>query len=40
VSDNLNTESGLVALRLALKQRKIKEMPLIHHSDGDYNIVK
>jgi transposase InsO family protein len=33
VSDNLNTESSLVALRLALKQRKNKEMPLIHHSD-------
>lgn len=33
VSDNLNTESSLVALRLALKQRKYKEIPLIHHSD-------
>ena len=33
VSDNLNTESSLVALRLALKQRKNKETPLIHHSD-------
>jgi len=33
VSDNLNTESSLVALRLALKQRKNKKMPLIHHSD-------
>jgi transposase InsO family protein len=33
VSDNLNTESSLVALRLALKQRKNKEKPLIHHSD-------
>ena len=33
VSDNLNTESSLVALRLAIKQRKNKEMPLIHHSD-------
>jgi putative transposase len=33
VSDNLNTESSLVALRLAVKQRKNKEMPLIHHSD-------
>ena len=33
VSDNLNTESSLVALRLALKQRKNKEIPLIHHSD-------
>ena len=33
VSDNLNTESSLVALRLAVKQRENKEMPLIHHSD-------
>jgi transposase InsO family protein len=33
VWDNLNTESSLVALQLAIKQRKSKEMPLIHHSD-------
>ena len=33
VSDNLNTQNSLVALRLAIKQRKNKEMPLIHHSD-------
>jgi putative transposase len=33
VSDNLNTESSLFALRLAVKQRKNKKMPLIHHSD-------
>jgi transposase InsO family protein len=33
VSDNLNTESSLVALRLAIKERKHKEVPLIHHSD-------
>ncbi len=33
VSDNLNPESSLVALRLAIKQRKNKEPPLIHHSD-------
>jgi transposase InsO family protein len=33
VSDNLNTESSLVALRLAVKQRKNKEIPLIHNSD-------
>ena len=33
VSDNLNTESSLIALKLALKQRRNKEMPLIHHSD-------
>ena len=33
VSDNLNTQSSLVALRLAIKQRKNKELSLIHHSD-------
>ena len=33
VSDNLNTESSLVALKLAVKQRVNKEIPLIHHSD-------
>jgi|SRR5690606_17533823 len=33
VSDNLNTESSLAALKLAIKQRKNKEIPLIHHSD-------
>ena len=33
VSDNLNTESSLVALRLAIKQRKKKDLVLIHHSD-------
>ena len=33
VSDNLNTESSLVALKLAIKERKHKEVPLIHHSD-------
>jgi putative transposase len=33
VSDNLNTESSLIALRSAVKQRKNKETPLIHHSD-------
>ena len=33
VSDNLNTQSSLVALKLAVKQRKNKEIPLIHHSD-------
>jgi transposase InsO family protein len=33
LSDNLNTESSLAALRLAVKQRKNKEIPLIHHSD-------
>ena len=33
MSDNLNTESSLVSLRLAVKQRKNKEIPLIHHSN-------
>jgi transposase InsO family protein len=33
VADNLNTQSSLVALKLAIKQRKNKGMPLIHHSD-------
>ena len=33
VADNLNTQSSLIALRLAIKQRKNKEIPLIHHSD-------
>lgn len=31
--DNLNTESSLVALKLAVKQRVNKGTPLIHHSD-------
>jgi transposase InsO family protein len=33
VSDNLNTESSLIALKRAIKERKNKETPLIHHSD-------
>lgn len=33
VSNNLNTESSLKALNLAVKQRKNKQLPLIHHSD-------
>jgi putative transposase len=33
VSDNLNTESSLAALKSAIKQRKNKQTPLIHHSD-------
>jgi putative transposase len=33
VSDNLTTQSSLVALKLAIKQRKNNEIPLIHHSD-------
>lgn len=33
VSDNLNTESSLIALKAAVKQRKNKHLSLIHHSD-------
>ena len=33
VADNLNTESSLKALTTAIKQRKNKDLPLIHHSD-------
>ena len=33
VSNNLNTESSLKALMMAIKQRKNKQPPLIHHSD-------
>ena len=33
VADNMNTESSLVALKNAVKQRKDKSLSLIHHSD-------
>lgn len=33
LADNLNTESSLIALKMALKLRKHKTLPLIHHSD-------
>lgn len=33
VADNLNTESSLSALKMAIKQRSYKNLPLIHHSD-------
>lgn len=33
VADNLNTQSRLKALKMALKQRKYINFPLIHHSD-------
>lgn len=33
VADNMDTESSLKALKRALKQRKNKSSPLIHHSD-------
>ena len=33
VADKMNTESSVMALKMAIRQRKNKEMPLIHHSD-------
>lgn len=33
VADNLNTESSLLALKMAVKGRKNKSLSLIHHSD-------
>ncbi len=33
VSDNLNVQSSIYALKLAIKQRKNKQITLIHHSD-------
>lgn len=33
VSDNLNTQSSVIALKMALKQRVDLNLPLIHHSD-------
>ena len=33
VADNLNTKSSVMALRMAVKQRKDFNLPLIHHSD-------
>jgi len=33
VADNMNTESSVKALNMAIKQRKNNEIPLIHHSD-------
>jgi transposase InsO family protein len=33
VADNLNAESSLMALKMALKSRKYKGLTLIHHSD-------
>jgi putative transposase len=33
VADNMNTESSIKALKMALKQRKNKNLSLIHHSD-------
>ena len=46
VADNLNAESSLIALKNAIKQRRNKELSLIHHSDrglqycaNEYQIV-
>ena len=33
VADNMNTESSLAALKMAVKNRKDNQTPLIHHSD-------
>ena len=33
VADNMNTQSSLIALKNAVKQRKDKDLSLIHHSD-------
>lgn len=33
VANNMNTESSLMALRMAVKSRKDKRLPLTHHSD-------
>lgn len=33
LSDSLSIEGGIKALKMALKQRTDKELPLIHHSD-------
>jgi putative transposase len=33
VANNMNTESSVRALRMAVRQRKNKKTPLIHHSD-------
>lgn len=33
VADNMDTESSIVALKMAVRSRKDSKMPLIHHSD-------
>jgi transposase InsO family protein len=40
VADNMNTESSVKALNMAIKQRKNNEIPLIHHQTEDCNIVR
>jgi transposase InsO family protein len=39
VADNMNTEKVL-KLNMAIKQRKSKETPLIHHSDRGLQYVR
>jgi transposase InsO family protein len=39
VADNMNTESSVKALNMAM-QRKNNEIPLIHHSDRGLHIVR
>ena len=46
VADNMNAESSLMALKMAVRNRKDKQLPLIHHSDrglqycaDDYQIL-
>jgi transposase InsO family protein len=34
VADNMNTESSVKALNMAIKQRKNNEIPLIHSDRG------
>ncbi len=33
VANNLNTESSVMALKMAIKQRIHRDLPLVHHSD-------
>ncbi|WP_245891508.1 IS3 family transposase [Flavobacterium faecale] len=33
IANNMNTQSSVIALKMAIQQRKNKEVPLIHHSD-------
>jgi putative transposase len=33
VADNMDTQSSIVALKMAVKNRKYNKVPLIHHSD-------
>lgn len=33
VADNLNAQSSVIALQMAIKERQYQKLPLIHHSD-------